>query len=296
MNSKRRQFLWDCFGSLCFFVIVAALITLGLRACRGGDDDLLKPIPQIHWPKLPVLTEPVTPPDPIRVSELQDIDTLKPDEWLVVESDVELFVRRFPEGIIAVDATTGPIRVRGKFADGTGKVETRVFRTAFVYFLTSEKAGVVGIDLIPVGVTAETDIARHVLTVSDGTKPNPPPKPEPGPSPVDPVVPVVPGKLQVLVIEDTTKTTAQQAAILDSAAMRNYLAGHCSSEGGSRDYLKISQLQDVADQEQWVKTAFAKPRSSLPFIVIMSPTKETSGPLPASIDETLKILKQLGGE
>jgi len=45
-----------------------------------------------------------------------------------------------------------------------------------------------------------------------------------------------------------------------------------------------------------VKQAFAEPRTSVPLLVILTPTKKISGPLPKTIEETMTEIKKYGGE
>lgn len=272
------------------------LVILTLCYCHPVTCQDIAPSARVIWPAIPVLVEPDSPPP---VQDSSPVSTLKPDEFLVIESTVELIIRIFPEGHIAVEAMAGPVKVRARFADGTGKIETREYRTAFVYFLTSEKAGIVGIDLIPVGAVLEKDIERHVLTVSDGTQPIPPPGP--GPVPVDPVIPtpITPTKLQVVIIEDPAQRAtipAEKIIIMDGAEIRDYCKTHCSVTGTTPDRRVLSLRQDVSNQPQWIKDACAEPRTSTPWIVILTPTQKISGPLPATVADTMTLLRKYGGD
>lgn len=250
----------------------------------------------IRWPTNP----PTIEEKPVPAAEPVPVNTLNADEWLVVESDVAIIVRRFPEDIIDVESTTGPIRVRGKFAGGNGKIETRTIGGDHVYLLTSVSSGVVCVDLIPVGLTTETDIVRHVLTVTDGTKPNPPPKPDPGPVPPkpDPVDPVQPEKLQVVIIKDSAAHAsypASQISVMYGEPVRGYLNDHCATTDGVPDFRLLSHRQDVSKSAKWIQEAFAEPRTTMPWIVIVTPTKRISGPLPVTIPEAMYLLRKYGG-
>lgn len=252
----------------------------------------------IRWPTNP----PTIEEKPVPAAEPVPVNTLNADEWLVVESDVAIIVRRFPEDIIDVESTTGPIRVRGKFAGGNGKIETRTIGGDHVYLLTSVSSGVVCVDLIPVGLTTETDIVRHVLTVTDGTKPNPPPKPDPGPVPPpkpDPVDPIQPQKLQVVIIKDSAAHAsypASQISVMYGEPIRGYLNDHCATTDGVPDFRLLSHRQDVSKSAKWIQEAFAEPRSTMPWIVICTPTKRISGPLPKTIPEAMDLLRKYGGQ
>lgn len=259
---------------------------------------------EIHVPMVPVTEEPDSPkpvPDTTVPKEVTDILA---GELYLIASDEALRVHDSPQGLVNITTLTGPVTFYfNRFSDGKvrGEPETRTVKEQNVYVVQAAKTGNVELILAPVGSTDASKDKRLLLTVV--VTPRPPPEPvdpfEPDPvipEPVDPINPNVPSKLQVLIIEDPARTTAQQAAIFDSAAVRKYLADHCSMTGNQRDYLKISVNQDVSDQAAWVKEAFAIPRPSVPFMVVFSKTKKTSGVLPPSIDETLKALKLLGGE
>ena len=282
-------------GKLLFdfaaWLVAILLLILCAYQCRGGDDDDLQPV-RIVLPMSPVLTEPDSPPPP---PNPKVIDTLKADEWYVVESTVELIALQSPGGFVSIDVDAGPITLRGRFADGNGKVERRKYSSPYVYTVTGEKAGKLELILIPVGVAHESDIVRQVLTVS-GQGPQPPP--DPVDPIVDPVDPITPAKLQVVIIEDPAlrgSLPADQIAAMDGAEVRDYCKTHCVLTNGTPDFRKLSLRQDVSGQPEWIKTAFAEPRSVLPFLVILTPTKTISGPLPATVAETMAMLKKYGG-
>lgn len=227
--------------------------------CSGADE--LNPVPDaistpvIRWPTTPA-TIPDKPIIRIDSNEPKPIDTLKADEFLVVESSVELFVRRFPAGMIDVEESVGPMRVRGKFAGGTGRIETREYGTGFLYFLTAIKSGVVGVDLVPIGVSAENDIARQVLTVVDGTQPLPPPGPEPEP---DPKPQPTAKNVSVAIVEDRPNRFSFSSRMPGNPSLfgsvgtshesRSTLIRHLLNDGIHRGRWTISVLNSMSDDE-----------------------------------------------
>lgn len=278
-----------------------AAIALTLLECRG--DEITQPKPdtistKIVLPMTPVLVEPNAPPAPEPTVEPRIIGTIKPDEWYVVESAIELIALQSPDGLLSIESTSGPIKVRGKFSDGTGKTETREYRSPYVYFITAEKTGTTELILVPVGVLDAKEIVRQVLTVS-GLGPNPPPAPDPDdPVVPDPPGPVTPAKLQIVIIEDPAlrgSLPASQIAVMDGSEVRDYTKTHCVLTDGHPDFRKLSFRQDVSGQPDWIKNAFAQPRPSMPFLVVMTPSKIVAGPLPATVDETMTLLKSYGG-
>lgn len=282
------------------------MLSLLLAACFFSDEIAEKP--SVVFPIVPVLDQkdvpaedlPAPPPrTPKFISELSE------ETWLVIESPSPIVVTSSPLGHVNVQPEEGPVRVRGKFADGTGKIETRVFSSKHLYFVNAVKSGKVEILIyIPESSKEEKDILRYTLNVM-GVMPIPPPDPvvptpvDPVvPIPVDPVVPVVPtGKLQIVIIEDPGMTLpSSQVAAKDGQALRDYAASHCSKTDGAPDIRKLSIRQDVSTQPEWVKKAFAEPRSSVPFLVVSNGTAGAALPFPLTIEETLTILKKYGGE
>lgn len=282
-----------------FILFFSALLAVSCGSLTSQDITLpADPVvaPSVILPMVPVLVQPETPPDPLPKPE--SVSTLKPDEFYVVESTRELIALSSPPGIISIESTTGPIKVRGIFADGTGKIETRGYRSAYVYFITAESPGKVELILIPVGVSTQSDIVRQVLTVS-GVGPRPGPDVVPDPVVPDPVIPVVTtGKLKVLIIDDPSMRAsipASQISAMEGQAVRDYLKTHCTITDSTPDFRAISPRQDVSNQAAWIKTAFAEPRPALPFIAITNGTAGFAGPLPLTMEETLTLLKKYGG-
>lgn len=125
------------------------------------------------------------------------------------------------------------------------------------------------------------------------------------PVPVDPVIPspvnpVVAPNLRVLIIEETAerhKVPSKQLVILTAKAIRDYAKEKCAKgPGGHPDFRVWDKDVDASkDGSPALRTMLAKPRQSLPWIVITNDKTEFSGPLPASVDETLALLKKYGG-
>lgn len=96
--------------------------------------------------------------------------------------------------------------------------------------------------------------------------------------------------LQVLIVEeinDRSKLPRPQLAALTSSKLIDYLA----SKGGN--YRMLDQHQDAA-QPPWA-AALKRPRTSLPWIVVDSDKGGSEGPLPATEDEMLALVKKWGG-
>lgn len=135
------------------------------------------------------------------------VQRLSGDLWYVIDSDVEVIVLTSPAGRIATTREAGPLRVRGRFVDGTGKVETRTFAGKHVYTLEAAASGACEVLIVPVGATSAADVLRRSLEVEAGPTP-PGPGPGPGPPPMPPHPPA----------PDTFTRTLQTAYDADTGA------------------------------------------------------------------------------
>jgi len=157
--------------------------------------------------RLPVID--ATPPAPQPV-EPKPVTVLPEDCFFVVESNVQAIVLHSPDGLLSVTEDQGPIKLRGKFAGGTGRVETKTFSGKFVYTIEGVKAGKAELILIPSGVVSSDQIVRLMLSVNGA---QPPPdddkKPEPGPTPAPHS-----GKVHLDIIEDVSNRTADTSIVL----------------------------------------------------------------------------------
>jgi len=183
--------------------------------------------PKIVFPTIPILDEqdipsedhPSPPPQPYKpkfISELSE------ETWLVIESPEPLLVTSSPLGHVTIQPEVGPVRVRGKFADGTGKVETRVFKSANLYFINAVLPGKVEILIYHSQLTEEKDIPRYTLNVM-GVTPNPPPKPDPPKPEPDPMPDPASDHLMIEIVEDPLNRNPDTAIVLSAIAEWNAL-------------------------------------------------------------------------
>ena len=153
--------------------------------CVCADQDI-KPNPLPIEPLIvfPSPTQPTpTPlPQPVPITTT----TLNPDELYVVESQIELMLRKYGDGDIKVLETTGPKILPAKYVYGNGAFEVKEFTYPYLYIITANKPGTVAVDFIPSGLEKENEvkITRQILSIPGS--PNPPPNPEPEPLPPNP--------------------------------------------------------------------------------------------------------------
>lgn len=276
--------------------------------CLGTvSADEIKPVPdpissKIHLPTMPVLVEPNEPtPQPLPGPPLP-ISIISGDQWYVIESSVPLIVLASPDGFVSIEPSEGPIKVRGVFADGTGKVETRTFSQPYVYFVNAKASGKVELLVIPQGVTSEADIIRQPLTVTVGPRPPPIPPEPPTPDPDDPPGPPIPGKEnRVLIIyesSDLPKYPPAQTAVFAAASLREYLAKKCvkGPDGKTPEYRIWDKDVDTVNVSTVWKDAMKLQRQSLPWIIVSNGSTGFSGPLPTDVDSTVTLLKKYLGD
>ena len=175
-----------------------------------------EPQPKI---RLPISTVTVLP---------TSVTELKEDYWFVIEADISCLVLASRDGIVSVTAEKSPIRLRGKFADGTGKVETRSYTAKNIWIIEAVTKGEVELLIIPDGAKDASAVLRRTLAVG-GLGPIPPPKPSP-----EPPVPVPPKPtpdpttltakvLTVIIVEKAIERTPASAAVIANLGYWNSL-------------------------------------------------------------------------
>jgi hypothetical protein len=248
--------------------------------------------------RLPMRSVEVTP-DPVAETRVEPVDTIRADEWYVIESDGPLFVLTSPTGILEVESITGPMTFRGRFAGGD-KIETRTFSGPHLHLVTAIRPGRAEVIVIPQGVTDQSDIIRQVLTVS-GQGPKPPPDPEPDPEPDDPTPPGPVTSFRVIwILESGDTINAAQTSIPGAKAVRDYLNAKTTrspdGQPGWREYdpQQIMTNEPEVIQELWRQ--IKRKAWQAPCVAIEVNTHTIVLPFPANTAEALALLKRYGGE
>lgn len=240
-----------------------------LLLCLGTvSADEIKPVPdpissKIHLPTMPVLVEPNEPtPQPLPGPPLP-ISIISGDQWYVIESSVPLIVLASPDGFVSIEPSEGPIKVRGVFADGTGKVETRTFSQPYVYFVNAKASGKVELLVIPQGVTSEADIIRQPLTVTVGPRPPPiPPEPPTPPDPPTPPTPDIPDD----VWDNIGRRVDSSVKTLPDSADRKDVAKAIQSIGDRMANFTIKRVEDSSKELKAVAVKYPKYKSVFDMI------------------------------
>lgn len=261
-------------------------------------------------PPIRVPSGPMLPPPSSDVAVKLSAETL-----YVIDADVPVRVLSSPAGFVRIVKEQGPIRIRGKFVDGSGKPETRTYAGKWVYFIEPAQTGRVELLIVPTEAANpdDSDVIRRTLDVDAGEGPRPPPEPNPpDPQPVNPA-PIPVDGFRVLIIYDRTKLgvlPASQNAIFFSQEIDNYCKTKCvkGPDGKTPEFRQYSIDADLSRESQLWQTAFKRPRKwsnpennthvegYTPWIIISTGKTGYEGPLPLSVDDTLKLLKKYGGE
>ena len=268
---------------------------------------VLKPAPetpQIHLPVVPVLVEPDViddepePPKPRPDRTPKPVTTISEEQLYVIESTIPLIVLSSPDGFVKIEAEEGPQKVKAKFVDGTGKMETRVFNLKHLYFINAVKPGKLELIIVPIGVEKPENILRQELTVL-GQMPNPPPEPDvdPIPDPVDPPAPVASFRV-IFVKESGITLNTQQSSIPAAKVIRDYLVAKTTPENGQPGWREYDPDQSTTTEQPTMASLWASVKPSItkvPCLVIEVNGHATVMPFPANVDECMATLKKAGG-
>lgn len=272
-------------------LVAALLFTAGAAA---------QPVKLVNQP-IRFTEPPALKPEPIPPEPRPDPNAplaLDGDTLLVVDSDSDLLAWSFPLGVLSVTKEQGPITIRGKFAGGTGKNETRKFAGKHVLVVEAVGNGDVCLLVMPAGATTEAD--GVVKRIRANVAPRPPPKP-PEPTPPAPdKPPIAAAGFRVLIVYETgdlPKYPPAQQAVFYSDDVRSYLRTHCAVglDGKTAEARVFDQNTPMANESKLWQDAMARPRKSLPWIVVSNGKTGTEEPLPANVADAMALLRKYGG-
>lgn len=194
--------------------LLLALVASAVGAAPPGES--------IRVPSGPVVPTPMpTPADPEKVIRLTA------DHLFVIDADGPCLVLSSPRGVVSVTEETGPVRIRGRFVDEPGKVQTRNYKGKAIFTVEGLVTGRCEILVVPAGAKAD-QVIRRTLQVEAGEGPIPPPKP-PEPKPVDPPAPKPAASLRVFLVFESADTLAPaQRAVLYGKAVEEWLDRNCT--------------------------------------------------------------------
>lgn len=124
------------------------------------------------------------------------------------------------------------------------------------------------------------------------------PSPDVDPAPTPAPLPV--GGLRVLMVYESSemhKYLPGQLEAMDAKPVRDYLDSHCAKgpDGKTPEFRKLDPNVDAAPAEKHWRDWLARPRASLPWIVLSNGKLAYEGPGPNGVEAMLSLLKQFGG-
>jgi hypothetical protein len=216
--------------------------------------------------------------------------TLTEDMIYCLESDEPHFMLTSPDGYLTAVYEQGPMKVRGRFTNSEGRIETRTYAKKHLMFLEPVKTGRIEVLVIPYGVQSQDEIGRFWVDVVAGTRPRPPPTPptppDDGPIPPAPVA----TKVRLSVVEDVLARTPETAKVLNAIATWNEF----TEAGHERCFYDVATNEPKGRKA--VEAAKGKP---LPVLVISD--KETGKvlrifALPGSVESLKRVVREVAGE
>lgn len=258
----------------------------------------LAPAQDSPFPKRPEVPKVLPDTPKVVVGPLK----LSGDLQYVVNSKTPGVLRPHPANLVRVTAEKGPIRIRGKFVDGSGLTESRDYAGPYVWILEPAGKGTVELDLIPFGLKAEKEILTDSFSVDDGFTPGPDVKPDVVPEPDKPA-PIPEEGFRILIVyeRDTfLDLPGKQQEIVDGQKFRDFVDANCVKVGMQPEYRFYDQnVVLTAESEIW-KKAMARERKTIPWIVISNGKTGTEEALPADTDAAIKLaskyLPKTGGK
>ena len=236
--------------------------------------------------RLPELSAPTPMPRPN-----QAVSKLASDQWYIVDADTPVMVLASPEGVVSVSEDAGPVKLRGKFADGSGKVESRTYKGKQVFTVEAVQTGRVELLIIPIG-GASKDVIRRTLDVDAGTGPRPPP-PDPIPDP-KPTPKPYSGKFSMVVIEETADAANNRGQFFADRELQDYLAAKLTGKARIADKDAVDETGErPKDLVPYLEMAKGK---MLPQVFLVAPdgTILMEGDLPKTPKELLATLRKVG--
>jgi hypothetical protein len=152
----------------------------------------------------------------------------------------------------------------------------------------------------PDGKTLSGETQRATVVIGTPTPPAPPVPPVPPVPPPNPA-PIPADGFRVLVVYETAdlaKMPPAQQQILFSGPVRSYLNSVCVADpdGKTKAWKIWDKDTDTSAVDRTWQDAMKRPRASMPWVIISNhPKGGYEGPLPASTDEFMALVKKCGG-
>lgn len=145
--------------------------------------------------------------------------------------------------------------------------------------------------------TVKEMYVESTIQVGDGPDPGPTPDPDPPKPDPTPPAPIPVAGFRVLIIEesaDRAKLPPSQLSVIFSEELAKYLNAKTVSEGKYAGWGVFDKDIDTSKLPKTFQDALARPRTSLPWLIVSNGKSGYEGPLPTTITETMAILKKYG--
>ena len=150
------------------------------------------------------------------------------------------------------------------------------------YTAKGDKPSPPSICTVVIGGTPKPDDPKPVDPKPDDPKPNPAPIPLPG--------------LRVMIVYDSAKLAEMpkdQQAILFGAETRGLLNQKCvADEQGNASWRIYPKVTDASNADKVWQDAIARPRASVPWVVVSNGKTGFEGPLPANAAQFMELVKK----
>lgn len=157
-------------------------------------------------------------------------------------------------------------------------------------FLTTP--GTEGQELLVKDSFREFSASAIILGVNADPTPPKPPKPDPLP---DDTAPIKEPGLRVLIVyesKDLPKMPASQQAVLFDKDVREFLGQSCVKAANVPEWRIVDQNVQVYGEQQVWKDALARPRKSLPWVLISNGKSGYEGELPKTKAEFIELVRR----
>lgn len=210
------------------------------------------------------------------------------DQILVPQSSKPSLV---PIGLLSVDSKASMIRVTATTKDRVPVQVKKVSpNTFFVY-----GSGSIYTDVLCVDFDLKIfEQEQFVITIGD-TVPIPQPDPQPQP---DDKVPIKEPGLRIMIVYESRDVNrpSVQGTIMFSTTLREYARTHCVTVNRNPEFRLFDKDVSLTGESKIWQDAMARPRQSLPWLLISNGKAGYEGPLPATLDATMALVKKYGGE
>lgn len=298
---------------------LALLMIVGMSHADDASILLKEPIraevpaPAIRFPQYPARA---TEPAGAKTTGSTERVLLEADTWYVIDFDNELIVDAISKddvGSVVISYKKGPLHLPSKSAPGrTPDADDPEFTTIkgpHVYLVKAKEKGTVILEVIQperkdatgkVLPFTKDNITRKTLDVLARQGPRPPPDVDPTPS----AAPIPANGLHVLAVFDDKRPVPEDvASVIYGETVRGVLDSKCAKFSDGRPAYRIwgSSTQVVGKGEELWATAFARPRTSVPWLIVSNGKSGYEGPMPrtdkdgTAEQKVLKLIDKYSG-